>query len=202
MPRRRKSKAVANEQQLAKAKIEPRPQTAPDDAPPESAGTTFPDLKSLGGAFDQAISYMRSQRHHNIESIARDSLMKSVSEIITGLQRELQELHTKKDNPMLYPAYALDGQQPLLISTSIPYSLIQYRDQFTSCLLQVLQDCGFSAASTPGMPGYFSNRIAFEITFNNDFINDEMQTIKNRVFDPKAQEKLIAGVARNLRIED
>lgn len=198
MPRRHKSRGGNAASNLPKDKEPPKPQTA---LKLNTQGNTpvAPDPLGLGDSFDKIVAYMRNQGHHDLISGAQDHLAKSVSEVINRLQSNLRELHINKDSPALYPDYVLDGDRPMKILVWLPFALIKFHHLFEQYLLQMLGQCGLNATSTY-MDLASKGVITLDIKFQPGFIQDNTQTIKNRVFEVGYQRELLAGI-KNLRIE-
>ncbi|RPB12492.1 hypothetical protein P167DRAFT_535840 [Morchella conica CCBAS932] len=104
----------------------------------------FPDLSQIGLAFAQAITFINYQPCPDLDENARQWLLKAGTGMMANLKSELDKLKKNKNNHIDLPAWALNPEKELIIySFQIPYILIVYKDQFETCLANLLEACGF-----------------------------------------------------------
>ncbi|KAI5838099.1 hypothetical protein DFP73DRAFT_272482 [Morchella snyderi] len=110
----------------------------------------FPDLSQIGLAFAQAITYINYQPCPDLDENARQWLVDAATNIMAQLRTELNELQQNKDNRIKLPAWALDSEETLRISSIVvPHTLNKYEGQFGRCLTDLMKACGFDTGPEP-----------------------------------------------------
>ncbi|KAH0606348.1 uncharacterized protein H6S33_004009 [Morchella sextelata] len=123
----------------------------------------FPDLSQIGLAFAQAITYINYQPSPDLDENARQWLIEAGTEIMEQLKTSLNYLQENKDDRIKLPAWALDPEKEMdLFSLEVPYTLTAYKGQFETCLVNLLEACGFDV--TP-MCGVLCSKIWVKIRF-------------------------------------
>lgn len=115
---------------------------------------------------------------------------------------ELRNLHANKGNPFSLPAYALDPQIPLKLSTpAVPYMLVPYHNQFEDYLRQLLKACGLDAETWFITRFDGGGRIGIDIMFSILPSGMRTRTVRNLIFNADFQNDFF-GAVKGLKLED
>ncbi len=108
--------------------------------------TDCPDLSIIGHAFDEAIAFLRSEQHENLNKAAAEWIQTQTVQILRQLRNELARLEGCKSDPLSLPAYAICPKQRLALHISpVPVLVAEYARDCAKYFQDFLRACGFTA---------------------------------------------------------